>query len=167
MTLGQWIVTVLALLRVVELFHAERNTRRLIAAGGHTLGDRHYPAIVGLHAAWLIALWWAARDVHHPDWALLGLFVALEIGRLWVIATLGPFWTTRIVTLPGAPLIRHGPYRWLKHPNYLIVSLEIPVLPFALGAPRLAVLFGAANVLLLAHRIRVEEDALRGRQASV
>ena len=166
MSVGQWIVAALALLRLMELVHAERNTRRLLAAGGHTVGDRHYPLIVGLHAAWLASLWWAARDVQYPDWALLGLFLALEFARLWVVASLGPYWTTRVVTLPGAPLVRKGPYRWLRHPNYLIVGLEIPLLPFALGAPRLAVVFGAANILLLAHRIRVEEDALRPRQAS-
>jgi methyltransferase len=88
----------------------------------------------------------------------------LEAARLWVVATLGRFWTTRIITLPGAPLVRKGPYKWARHPNYLIVALEIPLLLYAFDAPGLAVLFGAANILLLAYRIRVEEDALRARR---
>lgn len=165
MTLPQWIVVAIALARVLELIHAHRNARRLLAEGGQAFGDRHYPAIVGLHAGWLAALWWAGRDISEPDWLLFGLFVLLELGRLWVIATLGRFWTTRIITLPEAPLVRDGPYRWVRHPNYLIVALEIPVLLFAYAAPGLAVLFGAANILLLAHRIRVEEDALRHRRS--
>lgn len=165
MTLPQWIVVAIALTRVLELLHAHRNARRLLAEGGQAFGDRHYPAIVALHAGWLTALWWAGHDISEPDWLLFGLFVLLELGRLWVIVTLGRFWTTRIITLPEAPLVRDGPYRWARHPNYLIVALEIPVLLCAYAAPGLAVLFGAANILLLAHRIQVEEDALRQRRA--
>ena len=165
MTLPQWIVLAIALMRAGELIHAERNARRLLAIGGHTVGDRHYPAVIGLHAAWLLALWWVGRTLPAPDWLLFGLFVLLELTRLWVIATLGRFWTTRIVTLPEAPLVRSGPYRWLRHPNYLIVALEVPLLLYAFAAPGLAVLFGAANILLLAHRIRVEEGALHPRRA--
>ncbi len=166
MTLAQWIVLAIALLRAAELVHSERNARRLLSMGGQAVGDRHYPAIVGLHALWLLALWWAGRTLPAPDWLLFGLFVLLKLGRLWVIATLGRFWTTRIITLPGAPLVRSGPYRWVRHPNYLIVALEVPLLLYAFDAPALAVLFGSANILLLVHRIRVEEDALRSRRAA-
>ena len=165
MTLPQWIVVAVTLLRIGELIHAELNARRLLAAGGHAVGDRHYPAIVGFHALWLLALWWAGRTLSEPDWLLFGFFTMLELGRLWVIATLGRFWTTRIITLPGAPLLKSGPYRWMRHPNYLIVALEVPLLLYAFGAPGLAALFGAANILLLSLRIRVEEDALRPRRA--
>jgi len=163
-TLPQWIVLAIALLRAGELIHAERNARRLLAMGGHAPGDRHYPAIVGLHAAWLVTLWWAGRTLLEPDWLLFGFFVVLELARLWIIVTLGRFWTTRIITVPGAPLVQSGPYRWMRHPNYLVVALEIPLLLYAFSVPGLAVLFGAANILLLAHRIQVEEDALRPRR---
>jgi methyltransferase len=164
-TLPQWIVVALVLVRAGELIHAERNARRLLAAGGRSVGDGHYPAIIGLHASWLLTLWWVGRRLSEPDWLLFSLFVLLEAARLWVVATLGRFWTTRIITVPGMPLVRSGPYKWARHPNYLIVALEIPLLLYAFEAPGLAVVFGATNILLLAHRIRVEEDALRPRRA--
>jgi len=163
-TLPQWIIVALALMRAGELVHAGRNARRLLALGGHSVGDGHYPFIIALHASWLFTLWWIGRRLTQPDWLLFGLFVLLEAARLWVVATLGRFWTTRVITLPGAPLVRKGPYKWARHPNYLIVALEIPLLLYAFDATGLAVLFGAANILLLAYRIRVEEDALRARR---
>ena len=95
---------------------------------------------------------------------LLALFVLLQAGRLWVIASLGRFWTTRIITVPGAPLIRRGPYRWLKHPNYLVVAGEIAVLPLAFGLWQVAVVFSVLNALLLWHRIRWENRALAPRR---
>ncbi len=165
MTLPQWIALAIALLRAAELIHSHRNARRLLAMGGQAFGDRHYPAIVGLHAGWLIALWWTGGLISQPDWLLFAFFVLLEAARFWVIATLGRFWTTRVITVPGAPLVRSGPFQWVRHPNYLIVALEVPLLLFAFAAPGLAALFGAGNILLLAHRIRVEEDALRPRRS--
>jgi len=165
-SLPQWIVVALALMRAGELVHAGRNARRLLAEGGQSVGDAHYPFIVALHASWLGVLWWIGRRLPQPDWLLFGLFVLLELARLWVVATLGRFWTTRIITVPGAPLVRNGPYKWVRHPNYLIVALEVPLLLYAFNAPALAVLFGATNILLLAYRIRVEEDALRARRVA-
>ena len=167
MTLPQWIVLALALMRISELAHASRNARRLLAAGGHAVGEGHYPFIIALHASWLGVLWWIGRELAEPDWLLFSLFGLLEAARLWVVATLGRFWTTRVITVPGAPLVRNGPYRWVRHPNYLIVALEIPLLLYAFDAPGFAVLFGAANILLLAHRIRVEEGVLRPRRLQV
>jgi len=83
--------------------------------------------------------------------------------RVWVLATLGRYWTTRIITLPGAPLVRRGPYRWLRHPNYVVVAGEIAVLPLAFGAWQIAVVFSLANALVLWIRIRSEERALATR----
>jgi methyltransferase len=163
-TLLQGIVLALALLRLVELVHAERNTRRLKAAGGRTVGDGHYPLIILFHVAWLAVLWWLGGKADRPDWLPLATFGLLEALRLWVIVTLGRYWTTRIVTVPGAPLVAKGPYRWVRHPNYLILALEIPILLYAFGAPALAAIFGSVNILLLAHRLRVEEDALAPRR---
>ena len=165
MTLPQWIVVALAVFRGLELVHAHRNARRLLAEGGQAHGDGHYPVIVGLHVAWLAALAWAGRSIAEPDWLLFAGFVLLEAGRLWVVASLGRFWTTRVITLPGAPLVRKGPFRWMRHPNYAIIALQLPLLLFAFGAPAFAVLFGAAQILVLAHRIRVEEEALRPRRS--
>jgi methyltransferase len=151
--------------RAVELIWAQRNTRRLIAQGGVEYGRRHYSLMVALHAAWLAGLWLVGRD-RAVDLPLLAAFVALQIARLWVIASLGRRWTTRVVVVPGETLIAAGPYRLFRHPNYLIVLAEIVVVPLALGLTLYAALFGALNAALLAYRVRVEEAALaraRGR----
>jgi len=160
-----WIVLALvAGQRLAELVYARRNTRRLLAAGGEESGAGHYPLLVGLHALWLVALAVFVPENQAPNWWLLGLFALLQVARLWVLASLGPFWTTRVITLPGAPLVRRGPYRWLRHPNYLVVAAEILVLPLAFGAWQIAVLFSLANALVLGLRLRVEERALASRR---
>ena len=165
MTLPQWIVVAIALARAAELVHAHRNARRLIAEGGKAYGDGHYPLIVGLHAAWLALLWWAGGRIAEPDWLLFAFFIVLEAARLWVVATHGRFWTTRVISLPTTPLIRGGPFRWIRHPNYLAIALQLPLLLYAYAAPGWAAILGAAHILLLAHRIRVEEEALRPRRS--
>lgn len=161
-----WLAAVLALVvaqRLAELWLAARNTRRLKALGGVEFGARHYPLFILLHAGWLAAIavftpWSAAPNV----W-LLGLYLMLQLARVWVIATLGRFWTTRIVSLPGAPLVRTGPYRFVRHPNYWVASLEIAVLPLAFGQIGVAVGFSVFNALLIAWRVRVEERVLADR----
>jgi methyltransferase len=157
-------VALVAAERLAELVHAARNTRALRRRGAVELGGRHYPWLVLLHAAWLLSLAVLARRNPAPVWPWLALFAGLQLARLWVLATLGPYWTTRIMTLPGAPLVRRGPYRWLRHPNYLVVACEIAVLPLAFGAWRLGLLFSVPNIALLAWRIRVEEQALASRR---
>jgi len=164
MILAHWIVVAVAAQRLVELLYARRNEARLRAAGAVEAGAGHYPLIVLLHAAWLLALFQAAPADYAISWPILGVYMVLQLGRLWVIATLGRFWTTRILTLPGVPLMTTGPYRLCRHPNYAIVAAEIAVLPLAFGAWQLAVLFSLANGLLLWWRIRVEDQALRSRR---
>jgi methyltransferase len=158
------IVLLVAAQRVIEVAYARRNERRLRAAGGIEVGRRHYPLFFLLHGAWLLALLIFAPPDAPIYWPLLILFAGLQVARLWVIATLGPAWTTRIITVPGAPLITRGPYRWTRHPNYLIVAAEIAVLPLAFGAWAIAGVFSIANALLLAHRIRTEDRALAPRR---
>ena len=162
MGLAQIVTLLVALQRLAELGYARRNARRLLAAGGVEHGAGHYPLFVALHGAWLVALFVLVPAEAPADWGLLGLYGLLQLGRLWVIASLGRRWTTRVIVVPGAPLVTRGPYRFLRHPNYLIVALEIPVLPLAFGAWQIALGFGLANLALLAHRIRVEERALAG-----
>ena len=116
---------------------ARRNTSRLLARGAIEVGAGHYPLIVAVHAAWLIALWFCGRD-QDVDLVALAVFAVLQGLRLWVIATLGPRWTTRIIVLPGEPLVTSGPYRYLPHPNYAVVAGEIALLPLALHLPLLA-----------------------------
>ena len=95
-----------------------------------------------------------------PRWPLLTLFMLLQSGRIWVIASLGRRWTTRLIVLRGAPLVTGGPYRWFRHPNYLIVAGEMAILPLAFDALAIAVGFSACNALLLLRRIRLEQAAL-------
>ncbi len=160
----QAIVLLVALQRLAELLLARRNTRRLLAQGAVEHGARHYPLMVLLHAAWLAALFFAVPPQAPVFASMLLLFLVLQAGRVWVIASLGRYWTTRVITLPQAPLVARGPYRWVRHPNYLIVACEIPTLPLAFGAVDLALIFGLANLALLAWRIRIEEAALAERR---
>ena len=160
----QAIVLLVAVQRLAELAIARRNTRRLLAEGAVEHGAGHYPLMVLLHGAWLVALFVAVPPQSPISPVLLLLFLVLQAGRVWVIASLGRYWTTRVITLPEAPLIARGPYRWVRHPNYLIVACEIPTLPLIFGAMDLALIFGLANLALLALRIRVEEAALAPRR---
>lgn len=161
----QAILLAVAVQRLIELWWSRRNERRLRAAGAIEIGARHYPLFILLHGGWLLAVFLGVPPDAPLIWPLLVLFLLLQAARVWVIVSLGRYWTTRVLSLPQAPLVRTGPYRLLRHPNYLIVALEIPLLPLAFGAWRLAFLFGTLNLLLLAYRIAVEERALRPRRA--
>jgi len=146
--------------RLAELVFADRNTRRLKARGAIEHGAGHYPLIVAVHAAWLLTLWFLASD-RAPDPFWLALYVLLQVARLWVLSTLGPRWTTRIIVLPGEDLVKEGPYRFLNHPNYWVVAGEIAVLPLVFGLPWVALIFTILNAAVLTIRIREENRAIR------
>lgn len=150
--------------RLTELPIAAANTRRLLARGGFEVGARHYPAIVALHACWLGALWWQApgRPVHLP---FLGLFALLQALRVWTLRTLGARWTTRIIVVPNESLVARGPYRFVRHPNYVVVIGEIAVLPLVFGLWPTALIFSILNALMLTVRIRAENKALAPTQS--
>ncbi|WP_300975142.1 isoprenylcysteine carboxylmethyltransferase family protein [Sphingomonas sp. LHG3406-1] len=147
--------------RLSELAMARTNTARLKTIGAHEHAPGHYPLIVAVHTLWLAALFWLApgQPIH---WSLFALFILLQLGRLWVLRTLGPRWTTRIIVLPGAPLVTGGPFRFVRHPNYLVVVGEIAVLPLVFGLWGVALIFSLLNAIVLFIRIRAEEDALGG-----
>jgi methyltransferase len=160
MTLSALVLALVVAQRAAELVLANRNTQRLLAKGAYEVSPGHYPLIVLLHAAWLAGLWvlgWN-RPVQLP-W--LAVFILLQAGRAWVLASLGERWTTRIIVLPGAPLVRRGPYRLIAHPNYLIVAGEMLTLPLALGLPAYGLVFSALNAAILFIRIRAEQAALK------
>jgi methyltransferase len=165
---GLWVayivLALVALQRLAELWLANRNSRALLAAGGVEHGAGHYPLFILLHGSWLVALVVAAGRDTAVVWPLLGLFLVLQLARVWVIRTLGGYWTTRVITVEEAPLITNGPYRWVRHPNYLVVALEIPVLPLAFGLWEIAVVFTVLNLLLLWYRIRFEDGVLEERR---
>lgn len=147
--------------RLAELVLARRNTQALLAQGAVEHAPGHYPLIVLLHAAWLIGLWVFGIDQPvSPFW--LAVFMLLQAARIWVLATLGPRWTTRIIVLPGAALVAKGPYRFVSHPNYLVVIGEIAVLPLCFGLWWFAVIFSLLNAAVLTIRIRAEAAALAG-----
>ena len=159
MTLGGVILLLVTLQRVGELWLSVRNTRRLLAQGAREHGRAHYPLIIAVHVLWLGTLWWLA-PLRPIDGFWLAMFVAIEIARIWVLATLGPRWTTRIIILDDAPLVKRGPYRFVDHPNYLVVIAEIAVLPLMFGLWQVALVFTLLNAAVLAIRIRAENRAL-------
>jgi methyltransferase len=160
-----WTLTLVALQRLIELVWARSNTARLRRRGAVEADAGAYPFYVLLHAGWLASLAIFVPAATPPDWLLLGVFALLQLGRIWVIASLGRYWTTRIINLPDAPLVRTGPYRYVRHPNYLLVIAEVAVLPLAFGAATLAAIFSALNLVLIARRIRIENRVLAPRQA--
>ncbi|MFS8147140.1 isoprenylcysteine carboxyl methyltransferase family protein [Rhizobium sp. BR 249] len=154
------LLTFVTLQRLGELVLAQRNTTALLARGAREVAPEHYPLMVALHAGWIIGLWLLApgRPVEFL-WFLI--FMGLQALRLWVLATLKGRWTTRIIVLPGAPLVRSGPYRFLRHPNYLVVIGEIAALPLAFGLPLYAVVFSLLNAFVLHIRMKAENAALK------
>jgi len=159
MTLAILILTLVTLQRLSELWIAKRNTAWLLEQGAREAAPEHYPLIVLLHGAWLIGLWFLAYDLQ-PMFAWLGLFILLQAARVWVLATLGRRWTTRIIVLPDAPLVKDGPFRFVSHPNYCVVVAEIFVLPMVFGLVWYALLFSVLNAIVLTIRIRAENQAL-------
>mgnify|MGYP002780449939 CR=1 FL=1 len=149
--------------RLAELVYANANTKRLLAEGGQEYGRSHYPLFIMLHAGWLLAILLHARPAATPDLLLLGAFVASQLFRFWTLASIGRWWTTRIISAPNFPRIRKGPYRFIAHPNYAVVVVEIALLPLLLGAPVVALIFSGANAILLAFRIRMESQVLQHR----
>ncbi len=161
MTLTVLVLAFVTLQRLGELFLARRNTARLLERGAIEVAPGHYPLIVGLHTLWLGGLWVLAltRGLS-PDLLLLAIFIVLQGLRVWVLATLGPRWTTRILVVPGERLIASGPYRYLSHPNYWVVIGEILVLPLAFGLVWYAAVFSILNLAVLWVRVRAENKAL-------
>jgi methyltransferase len=158
------ILGLVTLQRLCELVVSRRNTLRLLEQGGREYGKSHYPWIVAVHGFWLASLW--ALALSRPiDGFWLAIFVLIEIARIWVLATLGARWTTRIIVLPQAPLVAAGPYRFVNHPNYWVVTGEIAVLPLAFELWQIAIVFTLLNAAVLAVRIREENLAL-GRSRS-
>ena len=163
-----WLIIVLglvALQRLGELVWSRRNERRLREAGAIEIGAEHYPLLVLLHTGWLVTMLVMVPPETVPNPWLLAAYLGVQGLRLWTMASLGRFWTTRILTLPDAPLVRRGPYRWVRHPNYQVVVAEVALLPLAFGAIGIALIFSAAYLILLAIRIRAEDAALAPRRS--
>jgi len=158
------IIALVVMQRAGELVLANRNTQKLKARGGVEIGAGHYRFIVLLHMAWLMAVLWLIPSPLVIYWGWILVFLLLQGLRVWVIASLGPYWTTRIISLPDMALVKRGPYRFLRHPNYLVVAGEILALPMAFGEIWVAIAFSIANAAVLFWRIRQEETGLAPRR---
>ena len=166
MSFAELILALVTLQRAGELVISRTNTHQLLARGAVEVAPAHYPAVVAVHAAWLLSLWVFGHDQPVNPVALV-VYLALQGFRIWVLRTLGSRWTTRIIILPEQPLVSAGPYRWLSHPNYAVVTGEIAVLPLAFDLPLLAALFTVLNAAVLAIRIRAENRALAASRKTV
>ena len=165
------LIGLVALERVAELVVSTRNVRWSKARGGVEVGQRHYLFMVLLHTALLVGAVvevWVADRPFLPvlGWTMLALVLASQGLRWWCIRTLGRQWNTRVVVVPGLARVEGGPYRWLPHPNYVAVVVEGLVLPLVHSAWVTALVFSLANLVLLRHRIRVEENALQQLERS-
>jgi methyltransferase len=159
-TIFHAVLLFVAVQRGAELLVARANTKRLLELGAVEIDRQGYKWLVLLHAAWLASMFATVPAATPPNWPLLALFFALQAGRVWVIASLGRRWTTRLIVVPDTPLVANGPYRWLDHPNYLIVIGELAILPLTFAAVAIAIGFSACNLVLLSRRIRLESRAL-------
>lgn len=151
--------------RLVELIVARRNAAWLIGQGGKEFGQGHYPVMVSMHALLLVSCVVEVADLHRPfipwlGWPLLGIVVLSTVVRWWCVTVLGKHWNPRLIVIPGASLVRRGPYRWLHHPNYTAVVVEVAALPLVHSAWLTAIAFSIANALVLTVRIRTENTAL-------
>jgi methyltransferase len=162
MSLGLVVLILVTFQRLSELVIAHSNTKHLLALGAKEVAPEHYWLIVIVHASWLAGLWWLGPSLPvNLFW--LTVFVVLQMLRIWILVSLGRRWTTRIVVLPGAPLVKSGPYRFLSHPNYAVVVGEIAVLPLAFGLYAFALVFTCLNAAVLTIRIRAENSAIGSR----
>ncbi len=156
----------LLLQRGAEELYSARNTRALLGMGGFEVGHDYYPVVAVTHLAWIAALFFLLPSNAPVSIPLLGLYLALQVVRYWVIATLGRYWTHRIITLKGAPIVRRGPYRYLSHPNYAVTIAETFLLPIVFGGWALAVIMTAIWSAVLYYKILLENRALAERAAA-
>ncbi len=159
------LVALIIVQRLLELGHAKRNLAWAMANGGKEFSPEHYPFMVALHSSWIVALllegWLRGAILSSLWWLWLGLFLVAQVLRYIVISSLGQLWNTRIIIVPNAKLVRSGLYSLVKHPNYMVVALELLVTPLIFDAWITAIVFSVLNaILLLGFRIPAEERAL-------
>ena len=162
------IVALLILIqRGLEELYSARNTRALLARGAREEGASYYPVVAVAHLSWIASLFFLIPPDAHISWPLIGLFVLLQAARYWVIATLGPYWTHRIIALDEAPIVSSGAYRFIRHPNYVITVAETLLLPAAFSSVALGLIMTAIWVAVLSYKIRLEDAALAARHGPI
>lgn len=159
------IISIVIIQRIVELAVAKRNERWMRSQGAFEAGAEHYPVMVMMHVAFFVSLIMEVTLLDRPLssiwYILLLIFLMAQVMRIWCLTSLGKYWNTKILVVPGSDVIRQGPYKWLRHPNYVIVSIEILVLPLLFGAYFTAFVYSLLNIWMLSVRIPTEEKALR------
>ena len=158
-----WVLVYVVIQRLGELIYANRNTERLLADGGIEHGSDHYNYFIFLHSSWIAIIALMVDPERAIHLTLLALFVASQFLRFWTLASIGRWWTTRIISAPHFDLVKRGPYRFISHPNYLVVVLEIAIVPLLLGLPWVALVFSVLNAILLRYRLAVENEVLKER----
>ena len=158
-------ISVMIIQRLLELVIARRNEKWMKEQGAIEFGVKHYQFIVLMHSMFFVVLLFEKmtfiREVS-VFWPLFAaLFVCMQLIRFWALSSLGRYWNTKILVIPNLEVVRRGPYRFIKHPNYLVVSIELLVVPLMFGAYVTACLFTILNILMLSIRIPAEEKALR------
>ncbi|MGN7388063.1 isoprenylcysteine carboxyl methyltransferase family protein [Sporosarcina sp. SAFN-015] len=159
------VLTIVILQRIIELFIAKRNEKWMKSEGAFEAGTSHYPFMVAMHVFFFIVLIAEVTFLHRqlsslwPIW--LGIFLAAQFLRIWCLTSLGKYWNTKIIVLPNAQVVRKGPYKWIRHPNYIIVATELLVLPLLFNALFTAIIFSLLNIWMMSVRIPAEEQALR------
>lgn len=162
-TLVTWVMIYIVAQRLGELVYANRNTERLLLEGGIEHGADHYQYFIFLHSAWIAIIAIMVDPQHHIYLIMLALFVGTQFLRAWTLSSIGRWWTTRIISAPHFDRVKRGPYKFIPHPNYLVVVLEIAIVPLMLGLPWVALVFSVLNAILLRHRIAVESAVLSER----
>lgn len=150
--------------RAAEELYSARNTRALRAAGAKEVGRSYYPVVAITHLAWIASIFFLIPAAATASYGLAALYVVLQVVRYWVIANLGKFWTHRIFTLERAPIVRDGPYLYIRHPNYAVTIAETFLLPVVFGAIALGVIMGAVWAAVLTYKIELEDGALSSRR---
>jgi methyltransferase len=151
--------------RGLEELYSQYNTRRLTQLGGFEVGREYYPVVATAHLCWIAGLAFLIPPHASMSAPLLVAFIGLQPLRYWIIATLGRYWTHRVITLPGAPVVAKGPYRFLRHPNYAVTLAETLLLPLAFRQVALGIIFAAIWAAVLQYKISLEDQVLDMRRA--
>ena len=159
------VISIVILQRLIELFIAKRNEKWMRSQGAFEAGAAHYPVMVSMHIVFFISLLaevFLFERALSPLWIIfLVIFIIAQAARIWCLTSLGKFWNTKIIILPGATVVQKGPYKWVRHPNYIIVATELLVLPLLFSAYLTAIVFSLLNVWMSSVRIPAEEKALK------
>ncbi len=162
----QIVAVIILIQRAAEEVYSTINTRRALKAGAHEAGRDYYPVVAVTHLAWIASIYFLIPSAAPVIWPAAVLYVLLQVARYWIISSLGPYWTHRIIVRDGEPIVRTGPYRYVRHPNYLVVIAETVVLPMAFAQYALGIIMGFIIGAVILYKQRLEEQTLAARRTA-